>query len=102
MIRFAAVLVFGLCLAGCREDRLTTALGGVNISFDRNAQVVKVVDDTAHVELGLDKYDLSMQKGTLTINGREYGPVAEGDDVWVSKTRVTINGNPARPLDAEK
>jgi hypothetical protein len=43
-----------------------------------------------------------MQKGTLTINGREYGPVAEGDDVWVSKTRVTINGKPARPLDAEK
>jgi hypothetical protein len=102
MVRCAAVLVFGLCMAGCREDRVTTALGGVNISFDADAQLVKVVDDNAHVELGSDKYDLSVQKGTLTINGREYGPVAEGDDVWVSGTQVTINGKTARPLGAEK
>ena len=97
MIRFVTVLFCGLFIVGC-QDRTTTTLGGVHVTVDGTPTAIKVVDDTAHVEVASAKYDLSIQNGRLNINDREYGPVAEGDDVRVSGAGVAINGKLAEPL----
>jgi hypothetical protein len=96
MIRFAALLVCSLCVAGCKQDKTMTTLGGVDISVDGAPKNVKVVDDTARIEVDSGKYDVSAENGRLKINGRDYETVTEDDQVKVAAAEITINGNPAK------
>jgi hypothetical protein len=97
MSRLLLLFVCGLCIVGC-QDRATTTLGGANITFNGTPDVMKVVDDTAQVEIGTAKYDVAVQNGRLKVNGRDYGQVAADDEVKVSDGKVTINGRQAMPM----
>jgi hypothetical protein len=97
MMRFIAVVICSLGIAGCQYQTETT-LGGVDFSIVGAPHELKVVDDTATVLVGSNKYDLAVQNGNLTINGQDFGSVASGDKVTIHAGVVTINGKPVGPV----
>jgi hypothetical protein len=94
-----ALLLICLCLGGCSAERVETTLDGVNVSIDDPTGPVDVVDDAAQIQVATGKYALAIKNGQLTVNGKEYGPVTEGDDVLISSGEITINGRPAKATE---
>lgn len=95
MMKRYSVVLLCICTIGCNAKLVETTLDGVNVSIEEPTGPVNVVDDTAQIQTAAGKYDLSVESGKLVVNGKNYGSVAEGDDVLISSDGITINGKPA-------
>ena len=72
---------------------------GVHFGIGGGVGSCRVVGNTAHIEAGATKYDVVVQDGKLIVNGRDYGPVNNGDRVVGTEQQLLINDKPATAIE---
>lgn len=98
-----ALVCFLGAVVGCGQGQKTTEPNGVRITFaGQPTNQINLVDGTATAKVAGRSYDLGVANGKLTVNGQEYGPVANGDKVNIADGEITINGKPAKPITPEQ
>jgi hypothetical protein len=97
MLRIAVLVC--LAVAGCGRKHTIPGIEGVRVGFGGNTGHAKVIGNTTHIEVGAAKYEITVQNGKLTINGRDYGNVTKGDRVIATEREIFINDRAASPRE---
>ena len=107
----ALITLAAICIAGCGPSTITINSEGVSYTFPNQRQIkpdpgVETLGNPTHPvkqNTGFTFFGefmtLKVLNGNLTINGKNFGRIMEGDQVVIDKDgKVSVNGIPIKPL----
>jgi hypothetical protein len=94
-------IILAVCfvVSGCehRPPDFKIPMEGVDVGFGGGTGSCKIEGNKAHIEVGSSKYDIAIQDGKVTVNGRDLGTAVKGDTVIASEDNIFITSTPLFP-----